>query len=94
MVSNTAYHLEINDNTLLTAYSSNRFYGSSLRCLSSLPRPSDRGESIVKQKNNNHFHYVNHYTNSVTSQNIIKDLNLVLIRILMSNSNYYDKNYP
>ena len=52
------------------------------------------GGEDSKAKNNNHFHYVNHYTNSVTSQNIIKDLNLVLIRILMSNSNYYDKNYP
>ena len=46
-----AYRLHLNLEDLYVNHDYPRFYGFSLRCLSSLPRPSGRGrKSIVKQK--------------------------------------------
>ena len=57
-----AYRLHLNLEDLYVNHDYPRFYGFSLRCLSSLPRPSGRGrKSIVKQKNNNTSHQANLY---------------------------------
>ena len=60
--SENAYYYVFDPGSSYVAYDINRFYGFSLRCLSSLPRPSGRGrKSIVKQKNNNTSHQANLY---------------------------------
>ncbi len=47
--SENAYYYVFDPGSSYVAYDINRFYGFSLRCLSSLPRPSGRGRRVMLQ---------------------------------------------